>query len=95
MAPDDYPSGMNYIGQALSTTLFKSIHELPKPMQNAEMLLRGVECLLGNLLHQKFTEDAHGILDSLCEHVHMALNDLQSGANSGRKPPTLKVVKTD
>ncbi len=70
---------MNYIGQALSTTLFKSIHELPQSLRKPEMLLRGVECSLGNLLHQKFCEhDAHKVLDNLCEHVHMALDDLES-----------------
>ena len=79
IAPDDFPSAMNYIGQALSTTLFKSIHELPQSLRKPEMLLRGVECLLGNLLHQKFSEhDAHKVLDNLCEHVHMALDDLES-----------------
>lgn len=79
IAPDDFPSAMNYIGQALSTTLFKSIHELPQSLRKPEMLLRGVECLLGNLLHQKFAEhDAHKVLDDLCEHVHMALHDLES-----------------
>jgi hypothetical protein len=28
---DDIPSGMNYIGQQLSITLFKSLYELPAP----------------------------------------------------------------
>ena len=32
MPPDDIGSGMNYIGQQLSATLFKSIHELPTNM---------------------------------------------------------------
>ena len=41
------------------------------------MLLRGVEALLANLLHQKFNA-SHHILDSLCERVHRALNDLKS-----------------
>ena len=82
IAPDDFPSAMNYIGQALSTALFKSIHELPQSLRKPEMLLRGVESLLGNLLHQKFSEhDAHKILDDLCEHVHMALDDLESRDN--------------
>ena len=80
--PDDFPSAMNYIGQALSTTLFKSIHELPQSLRKPEMLLRGVESLLGNLLHQKFSEHGtHKILDDLCEHVHMALDDLEARDN--------------
>jgi hypothetical protein len=73
--PHDIEAGMNYLGQKLSTTLFKSIHELPKPLRNREMLLRAVEALLTNLLNQKF-ENSHDILDSLCEHVHMALSDM-------------------
>ena len=40
------------------------------------MMLRAVEVLLANLLKQKFSNNAHQILDSLCEHVHMALTDL-------------------
>ncbi|BCA93719.1 hypothetical protein TUM19329_00800 [Legionella antarctica] len=95
MAPDDFPSAMNYIGQELSATLFKSMHELPQPLRKPEMLLRGVEALLGNLLNQKFSDNSHGILDSLCEHVHMALDDLQSGKNTGKKPVMLRVVKDE
>lgn len=75
--PDDFPNAMNYIGQNLATTLFKSIHELPQPLRTPEMLLRGVEALLANLLNQKF-DGSHDILDSLCEHVHMVLDDLKS-----------------
>ena len=74
---DDMASGMNYIGQQLSITLFKSLYELPMPLQNQEIMLRSVEVLLANLLNQKFTNQAHQILDSLCEHVHMALTDLE------------------
>ena len=74
--PDDRVSGMNYIGQQLSVTLFKCLHELPMQLRSQEMMLRAVENLLANLLSQKFPDNAHYILDSLCEHVHMALNDL-------------------
>lgn len=74
--PDDPVMAMNYLGQELSTALFKSIHELPLPLRKPEMFLRGIEVLLANLLNQKFN-NSHQILDSLCEHVHMALNDLQ------------------
>lgn len=56
------------------------------------MLLRGVEALLGNLLYHKFNslEDPHAILNSFCEHVHMAIDDLTE-----RKKPKLTVVKRD
>lgn len=74
---DDRASGMNYIGQQLSITLFKSLYELPQSLQNQEMMLRSVEVLLANLLNQKFANQSHQILDSLCEHVHMALTDLE------------------
>ena len=80
---NDMETGMNYIGQQLSITLlsitlFKGLHELPMPLQNQEMMLRSIEVLLANLLSQKFTNNAHQVLDSLCEHVHMALMDLQT-----------------
>lgn len=76
---NDFENGMNYLGQALSTTLFSAIHELPESMRKPEMLLRGVEALLANLLNQKFRDlgDVHNILDSLCEHVHMNLTALE------------------
>ena len=73
----DPATAMNYLGQQMSTTLFKGIHELPLPLRNQEMLLRGVEALLANLLNDKF-ENPHTVLDTFCEHVHMALNDLAS-----------------
>lgn len=75
IAPDDAPMAMNYLGQQLATTLFKSIHELPLQLRKPEMLLRGVEALLANLINEKFG-NSHGVLDSFCDHVHMALDDL-------------------
>jgi hypothetical protein len=75
----DLATAMNYLGQQLSTTLFKGIHELPLPLRKQEMLLRGVEALLTNLLNEKF-DNSHDILDSFCEHVHMSLNDLETRA---------------
>ena len=78
--PHDAPTAMNYIGQALGVTLFKTIHELPLPLRSPEMLLRGIEVLLANVLHQKFT-NAHDVLDSLCEHVHACLSDIEKRAN--------------
>ncbi len=74
--PDDMTTAMNYLGQELSTALFKGLHELPMPLRKQEMLLRGVEALLTNLLSQKF-DNPHNILDSFCEHVHMSLTDLE------------------
>jgi hypothetical protein len=87
IAPDDMGAAMNYLGQELGATLFKHIHDLPKPLRTRETLLRAVESLLTNLLHQKFNdpENPHAILDSLCEHVHMALSDLE-------KKPKLTLV---
>ncbi len=73
---NDQTTAMNYLGKELSTTLFKSIHELPISLRSPEMLLRGIEVLLANLLNQKFN-NAHQILDDLCAHVHMALDDLK------------------
>jgi len=75
IASNDVGSAMNYLGQKLSTTLFKGIHELPIPLRNEEMLVRSVEALLANLLHQKFS-NPHEILDSFCKHVHACLDDL-------------------
>ena len=65
----------------MSTTLFKGIHELPLPLRKQEMLVRGVEALLTNLLNDKF-DHPHAVLDTFCEHVHMALNDLATRVKS-------------
>ena len=75
--PEDTTTAMNYLGKELSSALFKGLHELPPALRNQETLLRGIEALLANLLNQKF-EDPHQILDSLCEHVHMVLADLET-----------------
>jgi hypothetical protein len=77
--PDDKTTAMNYLGQELSTTLFKAMHELPMPLRTQEMWLRGIEALLANLLSQKF-DNPHKILDSFCDHVHMSLTDVKSRA---------------
>jgi hypothetical protein len=79
IALDDMTTAMNYLGQELSTALFKGLHELPLSLRKPEMLLRGVEALLTNLLNQKFG-NSHRILDDFCDHVHMALTDLESRA---------------
>ena len=78
--PHEFEKGMNYLGQELSTTLTNSIHDLPTTMRKPEMLLRGVEALMANLLYHKFKDlgDVHNILDSLCEHVHMNLNAMDT-----------------
>lgn len=78
--PQDMSTAMNYVGQALGLTLFKTINELPLPLRSPEMLLRGIEVLLANVLHQKFT-NSHDVLDSLCEHVHACLNDIENRAH--------------
>ncbi|MBM3610820.1 MAG: hypothetical protein FJX18_04785 [Alphaproteobacteria bacterium] len=73
--PNDLPTAMNYIGQQLSITLTKAMHELPHPLRKVETQLRGIEALLANFLNQKFN-NSHDVLNALCEHVHMALKDL-------------------
>ncbi|MBL7478452.1 hypothetical protein IZU94_00515 [Legionella sp. 27fs60] len=67
---------MNYIGQNLVGTLFKSINELPAPLRTHEMLLSGIEGMLGNVLHQKFSTNAHEKLDGFYKHIRMHLNEL-------------------
>jgi hypothetical protein len=52
--PDDMTTAMNYLGQELSTAFFKGLHELPMSLRKPEMLLRGIEALLTNLLIKKF-----------------------------------------
>jgi hypothetical protein len=90
IANNDLAGAMNYLGQELSVTLFKHLNDLPKPLRTIEMLVRGVEVLMANLLHQKFNspKDPHATLDSFCEHVHMALDDLAK-----RGKPKLTIVK--
>jgi len=79
IADDDMEMAMNYVGQELGVTLFKAVHEIPLPLRGKEILLRGIEALLANVLHGKFKEDnPHKLIDSMCEHVHMGLKDLES-----------------
>ena len=77
IAPDDMASTMNYLGQKMSTALFKGINELPVPLRQEETQLRAIEAILTNLLSDKFN-NPHDILNSFCEHVHMSLNDLST-----------------
>ena len=76
IADNDMETSMNYIGQELGTTLVKSVNELPMPLRQPETYLRGIEALLGNVLNQRFNSP-HDILESFCEHVHMALDSLK------------------
>ena len=93
---DDMTTAMNYVGQELSTTLFKVIHELPLPLRSLEMLLRGIEALLTNLLDQKFKDhDPHKVLNDFCEHIHLALDDLKNRkkVNTKKQRTNIKRVK--
>lgn len=76
IAEDDFYGAMNYIGQNLVETLFKSINELPAQMRTPDMLLSGIEGMLGNVLHQKFSSNAHEKLDGFYEHLRMHLKAL-------------------
>ena len=78
---DDVPTAMNYLGQQLIIALTKAMHELPQSLRNPETQLRGIEALLANLLNQKF-DNPHSVLDSLCDHVHMGLNDLTANSEA-------------
>lgn len=69
---------MNYVEQELGITLFKVVHEMPLPLRGKEILLRGTEALLANVLYGKFSEDQpHKLLNSICEHVHLGLKDVE------------------
>lgn len=80
IAPNDMETAMNYLGQSLSTALYKGLYELPMPLRlKPEVLLRAVETLLTNLLSQKFNQfHPHQILGDFCDHVHQALNSLNT-----------------
>ena len=94
IAPDDLEMAMNYVGQELGVTLFKVVHEIPLPLRGKEILLRGIEALLANVLHGKFSEDQpHKLLDSICEHVHLGLKDLETRIK--KFPERVRVNKTD
>ena len=88
--PEDAETAMNYLGQQLAVTLFKGIHELPKPLQDEEMLLRGIEALLANLLQQKFSAP-HQILDRFCDHVHLALSNSECQENPAEQEKTERI----
>ena len=45
IAPDDITSAMNYLGQKMSTALFKGINELPVPLRQEETLLKAIGVL--------------------------------------------------
>ncbi|MBY0280709.1 MAG: hypothetical protein K2W94_00945 [Alphaproteobacteria bacterium] len=84
---DDVEIALNHLGQTLSNTLFKELSELPKPFQNQEMVLRGVEVLLVNLLYKNL-DDSHLVLDQFCDHVHGALTHLSYQNNLIEKGKT-------
>lgn len=79
IAENDMEMAMNYVGQELGVTLFKVVNEIPRPLRGKEILLRGIEVLLGNVLYGKFKEDnPHKLMDAISEHVHLGLKDLET-----------------
>lgn len=93
--PQDVGSGMNYLGQQVSVALHKHIHDLPVQQRKPEMFLRALGTVFANLLNQKFADlDQHKIVDSFCEHIHMALDDKSSWVEEPQSSP-LKLVKPE
>lgn len=76
-ATEDINMAMNYGGQHMILALQKYLSDLPEDMQNEELMLRCTEALLANILNNYF-EDSHEVLNQFCEHVHIALNDLNT-----------------
>lgn len=81
---EDVEIAMNHLGQTLSHALFKGLSELPNPFQNQDMVLRGVEVLLTNLLYKNF-EEPHPVLEQFCDTVYAALASLSSKDTSAEK----------
>lgn len=81
---DDMEIALNQLGQTLSDSLFKELSKLPRLFQNQEMVLRGVEVLLVNLLYRNF-DDPHLVLDHFCDHVYAALTHLSYQDNFAEK----------
>ena len=97
IAPQDFGSGMNYLGQHVATALHKHIHDLPIQQRKPEMFLRALETVMANLINQKFADcDRHAIIDSFCEHLHMALDAQGTPTNArGDKVSDLKLPKSE
>lgn len=81
---EDVEMALNHLGQTLFHALFKGLSELPKPFQNQDMVLRGVEVLLANLLYKNF-EEPHPVLEQFCDTVYAALASLSSKDTSAEK----------
>jgi hypothetical protein len=71
---DEMLTAVNYLGQILFTNLFKGFNELPISLRHPETVLRSVEAFLTNLLKSRF-HASHQILNDLCNHVHVGLDD--------------------
>jgi len=67
---------MNRLGQKLFIELNRELEKLPILLQNTEILLRSVETLLANVL-TLHCEDPHEMLEEICDHVHLVLDDLE------------------
>ena len=76
----DLAKRWNYTKQGVHGKI-KNTSTFPKPIgiinQGVKVFLEE-EALLANLLNQKFKNNAHSILDSFCDHVHMSLSDVES-----------------
>ena len=51
MIEADMETAMNYLGQELSTTLFKRLHKLPMSLRDLKMLSCGIKALPASLLN--------------------------------------------
>lgn len=90
LAPDDFEGAMNYLGNELSVSLFKHIHDLPLELRTPEMPLRAMQALMANVLYDKFKMMCHEILDQLCQNAHLSLSELEQSAQSKRMTPPEK-----
>jgi carboxypeptidase C (cathepsin A) len=69
-------AAIDYVAQHLSIALVKSIHELPQPLRQVEIMLYAIEVILLDIIRQRAPNDPQLALDSFFEHARKTLIDI-------------------
>lgn len=73
----DKTDAANYIGQQLTISLLKSLHELPEPLHTHEIVASAVDTMLKNAILTKAVPDSYQIVFLLSERLRKAMTKME------------------
>lgn len=73
----DKTDAANYIGQQLTISLLKSLHELPEPLHTPEIMASAIEAMLHNIMQGRAVPNARQTIHLLNECLQKTMHKMK------------------